>query len=170
MHHGGRESSLRAQAPGDRRALLEALVSSAEWVVAQGIMLAVARRCCRRHVQDVVAEAGARLLKMVAAGEEISTLPGYAARVARSAARWLRRGEHAPLGSEHAAAPPARTSFDDLMQLPDQTVGLLRGATQRRIVDEIRKGRAPGDIAELLGQPAKEIRRQIKRLARQLCR
>ena len=174
MHDGiRRQRGGSCPAPSSEEAcaaLLEALVSSPEWAVADRIMRGVAGRCCRHHLEDVVAEAQARLLKMVAAGEQFGALPGYAARVARSAALWLRRDEHASLDSEHAVAPPARTSFDELVQLPDRTVGVLRGAKQKCLVEEVRRGRSCDQIAEKLGQPVKKVRWQIVALADRLRR
>ncbi len=161
-------SGLRSPVSGLRSESLDAWegwFESPEWIEARRIVRAVLRRCCPRWlVDDAAAEAEVRLIERACREEPVACWPAYAARVAECVARRARRSVMVELVLD-VAAPPARLSFDELVLGRRVAAGALRGSMQQLLVTAVAEGRTCTDIADALGVPAREVRRQVSRLA-----
>lgn len=146
---------------------LATFVGSREWKAVGRVVRAVARRFgARRWHADIVQEAELRVLQYIAKGKSARSWTAFAGRVARSVVRWWRRQELPGVASVDALlAREARTGFDELTTRPAETGGLLRGATQQKIVAAVSEGLDCATIAAQLGQDLYDVRRQVAELA-----
>jgi hypothetical protein len=163
--------SLRASEPrGDRRDhSLDQFVRSSEWQIIQACLAKQAQRLLAQADRDEArAEATFRIVARVSSGGTFSHPAAYAAKVMRSVAGQMAREQF------HLLEQPELVVDCKVIEMRDCLVGKegepvpIRGRRRQQLAASVRSGLNCNEIATALGQPVKEVRRQVLALAEHL--